>query len=55
MSSLYYSLIESAKLNNLDIHGYLEYVLEKIKNNDFVDKQALLPYSPTLPQRLKIK
>lgn len=55
MSSIYYSLIESAKLNHLDIHGYLEYVLEEVKNNDAVDIQAILPYSPTLPQQLKIK
>ncbi|MGX8835662.1 transposase domain-containing protein, partial [Amedibacillus sp. YH-ame6] len=55
MSSIYYSLIESAKLNNLDIHGYLEYILEEIKNSETIDIQALLPYSPTIPQRLKIK
>lgn len=53
MSSIYYSLIESAKLNNLDIHGYIEFVLEEIKNHDIIDIQALLPYLSTLPQRFK--
>lgn len=33
MSSIYYTLIESTKLDNLDIHSYLDYVLTEIQNH----------------------
>lgn len=56
MSSIYYSLIESAKLNHLDIHSYLEYILTQIQEEGkSVDYSKLLPYSPNLPEYLKIK
>ena len=55
MSSIYYSLMESAKLNHLDIHGYLEYVLEEIQNKgETLDYNKLLPYASELPKSLKI-
>lgn len=55
MSSIYYSLIESAKMNHLDIHEYLEYILEEIQNNENMDYQKLLPYSNELPEHLRIR
>lgn len=56
MSSIYYSLIESAKMNHLDIHGYLEYILTEIQNDpEGVDHKALLPYSPELPDTIRVK
>lgn len=56
MSSIYYSLIESAKMNHLDIHGYLEYILTEIQNDsEGVDYKALLPYSPELPDSIRVK
>lgn len=55
MSSIYYSLIESAKLNNLDIHEYLEYVLSQLQENpDQTDIQNLLPYSKELPNIIRV-
>lgn len=54
-SSLYYSLIESAKMNSLDIQEYLDYVLEEIQNQENADYSRLLPYSSALPQRLRIQ
>lgn len=56
-SSIYYSLIESAKLNHLDIQKYLEYVLEtlsKIEEPSTEDYRKVLPYSKELPLDLKI-
>lgn len=56
MSSIYYSLVESAKLNNLDIHKYLEYILTRIQEEGkAVNYHKLLPYSADLPEDLKIK
>ena len=56
MSSIYYSLVESAKLNRLDIHLYLEYVLTQIQEHpDSFDVQALLPYSDQLPDFIRIR
>ena len=57
-SSIYYSLIESAKLNYLDIHEYLEYVLDEltnINNPKEEDYRKLLPYSKELPSRIRCK
>ena len=55
MSSIYYSLIESAKMNNLDIHSYLEYILEEIQNNDNIEFKDLTPYSESLPEKIRVK
>lgn len=55
MSSIYYSLIESAKLNDLDIHEYLEYVLTQIQEHpDQTDIQNLLPYSEELQTTIRV-
>lgn len=53
-NAVYYSLIESAKINNLNIHRYIEYLLEQIPQLDNpCDKKKLekyLPWSKELPQ-----
>lgn len=57
-SSIYYSMIESAKLNELDIQEYLKYVLEtlsEIETPTNENYRKLLPYSKELPSGLKIK
>ena len=52
-----YSIIESAKLNNLNIFGYLSYLLTELPglgenlSNDILDK--CLPWSETLPDYCK--
>lgn len=55
MSSIFYSLIESAKQNQLDIHGYIEYVLTQIQNSyEKPDYRALLPYAKELPDTIRV-
>ena len=56
VSSIYYSLIESAKLNQLDVFKYLEYILTQIQEEgEETDYSKLLPFSSELPDELKIK
>lgn len=55
MSAIYYSLIESAKMNNLDIQKYLEYILEEMKEKgERLEYENITPYSSNLPEYLKI-
>ncbi|MDO5348293.1 MAG: IS66 family transposase, partial [Bacillota bacterium] len=53
-SSILYSIIESAKLNNLNALEYLNYCLKYLATNGINDDniQALLPYSDKLPKEL---
>ena len=45
-SSVHYSLIETAKVNNLEPYSYLVYVLNKLPYADTVEKlEALLPWN----------
>ena len=48
-----YSLIESAKMNNLNIHRYIQYLLEELPQfEDMPNEKALekyLPWSKDLP------
>ena len=45
-SAVHYSLIETAKANNLEPHAYLVYVLKKLPYADTVEKlEALLPWN----------
>lgn len=51
-SAIIYSLIETAKENNLKPYDYLEWVFENIKLN--TDTKKLLPWSDDLPQNIKL-
>lgn len=56
MSSIYYSIIESAKQNQLNIHKYLEYVLTQIQDNpESPNYKAILPYSKEIPEFIRVK
>lgn len=56
MSAIYYSLIESAKANHLDIEAYLTYILEEIKEHGGeTDYGKLMPYSEELPDIIRVK
>ena len=45
-SALFYTLIESAKANDVNVHDYLIYVLRSIAEADTTDKiEALLPWN----------
>lgn len=54
-SSCYYSIIETAKLNNLNPRKYMEYLLERVPNIDLKDQQVLdsiMPWSKEIPESL---
>lgn len=45
-SAIHYSLIETAKANDLESHAYLVYVLKKLPYADTVEKlEVLLPWN----------
>ena len=44
-----FSIIRTAKLNNIQVSKYLEYVLDNIQAKEIKD---LLPYSKKLPKSL---
>jgi len=48
-SSIYYTIIETAKENNLNPYEYLKYLLEKLPGAKTSDMEALLPWSASLP------
>lgn len=56
-SSVYLSLIESAKMNGLDPAKYLEYVLDRLSKDGLKDEviEELLPYSAKIPNDIKAK
>lgn len=54
-----YTLIETAKMNGLDVYKYLEFLLEMMPNTDYLRNpkllDAYLPWSDQLPEECKIK
>ena len=56
-SSIWFSMIESAKMNGLDPFKYMTYVLEKLSKEGVNDTviQEILPYSKQLPKELYSK
>jgi transposase len=53
-SAMIYSLLESAKENNLNVFQYLIYLFETLPNinlNNTENIQALLPWSTELPEK----
>ena len=53
-SATWYSLIETAKANNLDPAAYLQHLLEHIATADTLEKlEALLPWNVDLPRASK--
>ena len=57
-SALLYSLIETAKNNNLVVEKYLLYLMDSYSNIETKDKESLLkilPISKDLPEDLKVK
>ena len=52
------SVIETALANGLNVFEYLKYVFDRICVTNTNDEEAvrkLLPYSPDLPETLKVK
>ncbi len=56
-SSIWFSMIESAKMNGLDPFKYMTYVLERLSKEGVNDKviQEVLPYAKQLPKELYSK
>ena len=55
-NATFYSLIESAKINKLNIYKYLNYLLEKLPQEDYLDNEILenyLPWSEKLPADIR--
>lgn len=55
-SATIYSVIESAKQNNLKPFEYLEHLLNQLPNIDITDQEVLdelMPWSPTIPDRCR--
>jgi transposase/uncharacterized coiled-coil protein SlyX len=53
-SSIYYSIIETAKENNLNPFQYIKYILERLPSAKSSDLEALLPWSKSLPDYCRI-
>nr|WP_157184227.1 IS66 family transposase [Evansella cellulosilytica] len=56
-SALIYSVVETAKENNLNPYAYLKYLFEELPNIDLTDSDTLkkyLPWSETIPEGCRI-
>ena len=53
-SAIVYSIVETAKANNLNVYMYLKHIFSKMPGMDFKDNpsllQDLLPWSAKLPE-----
>ena len=60
-SAVIYSIVQSAKENELIPQKYLEYLLEElpkiVQNECFIERdfEEYLPWSPTIPEQCKAK
>ena len=57
-SATIYSIIETAKANNLKIERYLSYLFDNLSNNEVREKDSLLelmPWSDKIPEELRLK
>jgi len=54
-----YTLVESARANDLDVYEYLKYLLEEMPNNHYLENPEILerylPWSEELPDRCRLK
>jgi len=53
-SSILYSLVETAKANNLNPYQYIKFLLEMLPSAKASDLESLLPWSETLPDVCRI-
>lgn len=58
-SAASYTIVETAKMNGLDVYKYLEFLLERMPNTDYLRNpkllDAYLPWSEQLPEECRIK
>lgn len=54
-----YTLVESARANDLDVYEYLKYLLEEMPNNHYLENPEILerylPWSEELSERCRLK
>lgn len=57
-NAVLYTLVESARINGLDIFAYLKYLLTEMPNNHYLEHPEIidnyLPWSATLPERCRL-
>ena len=58
-NAVLYTLVESAKANNLDVYEYLKYLLTEMPNNGHLEHPEIidryLPWSPEVPDECRLK
>ena len=56
-NAVWYSIIESAKVNNLNIYKYINYLLEELREQEGEQKEEniekYLPWSDELPKEIR--
>ena len=53
-SSIYYSIVETARENQLNVYQYMKYLLEKLPSAKTNELEALLPWSESLPDICRV-
>lgn len=58
-NAILYTLVETAKANDLDVYEYLKYLLEEMPNNNHLQNPEILdrylPWSDELPEQCRLK
>jgi len=52
-----FSIVETAKANNLDVFGYIKYLLEELSQSRHTSEklEELMPWSDKIPEEIRIK
>ena len=57
-NAVLYTLVESARANDLDVYEYLKYILKSMPNNDYLNHPEILdkylPWSKELPEECRL-
>ena len=53
-SSIYYSIMETAKENGLNPFQYMKFLLEKLPSANYSELEELLPWSESLPDQCRV-
>jgi hypothetical protein len=58
-NAILYTLVQTARANDLDVYEYLKYLLEEMPNNDYMQNPEILdrylPWSISLPEKCHLK
>ena len=57
-NAVLYTLVESARINELDVFAYLKYLLTEMPNNQYLEQPEIiddyLPWSASLPEECRL-